>query len=62
MDKKDIINWLREKNEDKLSELWEMADSIRSKYVGEEVHLRGLIEISNYCKKNCLYCGIRISN
>ncbi|MGC8846026.1 MAG: [FeFe] hydrogenase H-cluster radical SAM maturase HydE, partial [Candidatus Hydrogenedens sp.] len=62
MDKKNIINWLREKNEDKLNELWELADSIRSKYVGEEVHFRGLIEISNYCKKNCLYCGIRISN
>lgn len=62
MDKRDIINWLREKSEDKLNELWEMADSIRKQYVGDEVHLRGLIEISNYCKKNCLYCGIQISN
>ena len=62
MDKRDIINWLKEENENRLNELWEMADSVRKKYVGEEVHLRGLIEISNYCRKNCLYCGIRISN
>ena len=27
--------------------------------VGPEVYLRGLIEISNICVKNCLYCGIR---
>ena len=26
------------------------------------VYVRGLIEISNYCKNNCLYCGIRRSN
>ncbi len=27
-----------------------------------KVYLRGLIEISNICKKNCLYCGIRCGN
>lgn len=38
------------------------ADKIRQKYVGNEVHLRGLIEFSNYCKQNCLYCGLRRDN
>ncbi|MDD3437602.1 MAG: [FeFe] hydrogenase H-cluster radical SAM maturase HydE [Candidatus Gastranaerophilales bacterium] len=38
------------------------ADKIRQKHVGDEVHLRGLIEFSNYCKQNCLYCGLRRDN
>lgn len=40
-------------------ELFKAADNIRKKFVGDEVHLRGLIEFSNICKQNCLYCGIR---
>lgn len=38
------------------------SDRVRKKYVGDEVHLRGLIEFSNYCKQNCLYCGFRRDN
>lgn len=44
------------------SSLFTIADKIRQKYVGDEVHLRGLIEFSNYCKQNCLYCGFRRDN
>lgn len=44
------------------SSLFNFADKIRKKYVGDEVHLRGLIEFSNYCKQNCLYCGFRRDN
>lgn len=62
MDKKEILYWFHEKDENKLEELWERADSIRRQFVGDEVHLRGLIEISNYCKKDCSYCGIQASN
>lgn len=40
----------------------EAADRTRKKYVGDEVHLRGLIEFSNICKRNCLYCGLRHGN
>ena len=29
---------------------------------GRDVYLRGLIEISSYCKNDCYYCGIRRSN
>ena len=43
-------------------ELSKAADRVRQKYVGEQVHLRGLIEFSNYCKQNCLYCGFRRDN
>ncbi len=38
------------------------ADEVRRKYYGEKVFLRGLIEISSYCKNDCYYCGIRRSN
>ncbi len=38
------------------------ADETRRKYYGTKVFLRGLIEISSYCKNDCLYCGIRRSS
>lgn len=39
--------------------LFSLADKIRKEYVGDEVHLRGLIEFSNICKRQCKYCGLR---
>ena len=42
--------------------LFAAADRTRQKYVGDGVYLRGLIEFSNYCKNDCMYCGIRRSN
>ena len=44
------------------AELFKAADRVRQKYGGDEIHLRGLIEFSNYCKQNCLYCGFRRDN
>lgn len=40
----------------------EAADGLRSETVGDSIHLRGLIEFSNYCRNNCLYCGLRREN
>lgn len=42
--------------------LFEVADRVRQQFVGDGVYLRALIEFSNHCKNNCLYCGIRASN
>ena len=42
--------------------LRERADQVRRLHYGREVYIRGLIEISNYCKNNCYYCGIRRDN
>ena len=42
--------------------LFEAADRVRKKYVGDGVYLRGLIEFSSYCKNDCFYCGLRRSN
>lgn len=42
--------------------LFKIANEVREKYVGNEVHLRGLIEFTNICKNTCKYCGIRSAN
>ena len=42
--------------------LFSAADSVRRENVGDAVHLRALIEFSNICRNNCLYCGIRAGN
>ena len=39
-----------------------LARNVREKYYGKTVFIRGLIEISNICKNDCYYCGIRRSN
>lgn len=56
--KQEIINYLS--TDDK--ELFTKADAVRKQYVGDEVHLRGLIEFSNICKRTCFYCGLRNEN
>jgi biotin synthase len=58
----DILRWLHEENESQLDELWRSADVVRRQTVGDAVHLRGLIEISNYCVRECGYCGLRAAN
>ena len=40
----------------------EKAEKVRCEIYGKDVYIRGLIEISNICKNNCLYCGIRRDN
>jgi len=44
---------------EELQELYIKADKVRDQYMGNKIFLRGILEISNYCKKNCNYCGIR---
>lgn len=45
-----------------LAALYAAAYRMKLRHVGNQVHLRGLIEISNICTKNCFYCGIRRDN
>lgn len=42
--------------------LFSAADSLRRKVFGDAVYIRGIIEFSNYCRNDCLYCGLRRSN
>ncbi|HYK90157.1 MAG TPA: [FeFe] hydrogenase H-cluster radical SAM maturase HydE [Acidobacteriota bacterium] len=44
------------------SELFHSADQVRREVMGDAVHVRGIIEFSNICANDCLYCGIRASN
>lgn len=59
LDREAILGWLREQDEARLADLWQMADETRRRCVGEAVHLRGLVEISNHCVRQCGYCGLR---
>lgn len=42
--------------------LFQLARKEREKYYGNDIYIRGLIEFTNYCRNDCLYCGIRKSN
>lgn len=61
LDKNEIIELLQ-LDSDSMIDLFKKANEIRLKYRGDKVYFRGLIEYSNICKKNCLYCGIRSGN
>lgn len=58
----EILAWLRQNDELALESLWAEADSLRAERVGDQVHLRGLIELSNHCARLCGYCGINAGN
>lgn len=53
---------IENRNEEAAKILREKADKKRREFYGNTVFIRGLIEISNFCKNDCLYCGIRRSN
>ena len=53
---------IENRTEDTAALLAEKAVEVRKKIYGNTVYVRGLIEISNICKNDCLYCGIRKSN
>jgi biotin synthase len=57
--REEILRWLREEDPEALRILWDRADLVRRMSVGDAVHLRGLLEISNHCVRRCAYCGIR---
>jgi len=42
--------------------LFAEVDRVRQEVFGREVYLRGVIEFSNMCREDCLYCGLRKSN
>jgi biotin synthase len=60
--KDEIVYLLSISDKEDISQLYRRADEIRKEYCGDVVHLRGIIEFSNYCEQDCLYCGLRNSN
>ena len=53
---------IKNRNEETVSYLRQKADEVRKEVYGNKIFVRGLIEISNICKNDCYYCGIRSSN
>lgn len=60
--KEDLVKWLKERDKTKIKKLLDDAYRIKVENIGNKVYLRGLIEISNICQKDCYYCGLRCSN
>lgn len=60
--KENIIELLGEKDQNRVQQLYDDAFRTKIDNVGNKVYLRGLVEITNICRKNCLYCGIRRDN
>ncbi len=58
----DFLTLIGLTNKDDLSALYQAAYQVKVNEVGNFVRLRGIIEFSNICNKDCLYCGIRKSN
>ena len=58
----EIIRLLSLDNLCDIEGLFQAADRVRKECVGDEIFLRGIIEFSNYCRNNCLYCGLRRDN
>jgi biotin synthase len=59
---REILDWLRERDPSRLRELYAWADRVRKEHVGDAIHLRGLIEFSSHCIRQCMYCGLRQAN
>jgi len=58
----DLIYLLLSRDETERMRLFSQARMATIMHCGNKVSLRGIIEISNQCKKDCLYCGIRAGN
>ena len=59
--KEDLVTLLGASWEES-TKIFEKSKAIKQQYVGRKVYFRGLIEYSNFCSKNCYYCGIRAGN
>ncbi|WP_073340668.1 [FeFe] hydrogenase H-cluster radical SAM maturase HydE [Clostridium grantii] len=62
LSKEELLILLNDITEEEEKYLAEKSLEIKSKYYGDTVFMRGLIEFTNYCQKNCMYCGIRAAN
>lgn len=60
-EKEDILQLLTAEGDD-YEQLLKRALDVKLSILDNKVHLRGLIELSNICRKSCLYCGVRSGN
>ncbi len=62
MNENKILNILNENSDSVLFSLCNKANKVRKKFCSDQIHVRGIIEFSNYCVRNCNYCGLRRDN
>jgi len=62
LNRDEVVFLLSLEDERDVARLIAAADQVRKQNCGDEVHIRGLVEFSNICKNDCLYCGLRRSN
>lgn len=62
LDNEGLVHLLTTTDVETVNGLYAAARALADKTVGRVVKTRGLIEISNYCRNNCYYCGIRAGN
>ena len=62
MTKKELAELIEENKNGPSDEMSEKALNLKLKNYGKSIYVRGLIEFTNYCKNDCLYCGIRRGN
>jgi len=62
MNRNEIIALLHFSDPASIKALCAEANAVKTATIGNKVYLRGLIECSNICSKNCYYCGIRRDN
>ena len=62
LDRDELALLIDGRNEELAEYLFQKARETRHRHYGHDIFVRGLIEISNCCQNDCLYCGIRRSN
>lgn len=62
LNKEELLYLLNNMNDYHKNYLFQKSNDTRKRFYENKVYLRGLIEISNYCIRDCMYCGIRKSN
>lgn len=62
LDRQEYFELLQCNDIDTMDYLRSQAQSVALERFGRDIYVRGLIEITNECRNNCLYCGIRQAN
>jgi len=58
----DLEKLLSLNSKEELDFLFNFADKVRKEFCGDGVILRGIIEFSNFCSRDCFYCGLNKGN
>lgn len=62
LSKKEWTTLIQNRTPELADYVFQHAREVRETHYGKDIYIRGLMEFTNYCKNDCLYCGIRKSN